>query len=449
MTNSLIEKQSLLDDLIKRAKAAGADQCDAILVGGTSTSVGMRCGQLEELERSEGTDLGLRVFVGQQQAMVSASDIRPTEFDMLVNRAIDMAKNSPAEPYATLAEPEMLSDQRGDDLNIWDAQEPDVEILKDIALRAEEAALNVNGVTNSDGGNAGFSHASIALATSNGFVGGYNSSSFSISVSAVAGEGVHMERDYDYSAKHHFDDLSDAETIGRMAGERAVKRLNPKKVASGQYPIIYDPRVGNSLVGHFADAIHGASIARKSSFLQNHMNQQVFAEGINIVDDPHVVKGLKSKPFDAEGLQNDRLDLVEGGVLKHWFLNLSTAKQLGLTSNGRATRGTSSPPGIGSTNLYIAAGTISRDDMIKDIKSGLYLTELVGMGVNGITGDYSRGAAGFWIEDGEIAYPVSEITIAGNLKDMFLNMTAADDLDFKYGTNAPTLRLDGMTIAGL
>jgi PmbA protein len=257
-----------------------------------------------------------------------------------------------------------------------------------------------------------------------------------------------MERDYDYDSRHFFADMKSPAEIGRTAGERAVKLLNPRKMPSGQVPVVYSNRVSGSILGHFSGAISGASVARGTSFLKDRMGEQIFPENINIIDDPHRPRGAASKPFDGEGVANQRLNLIENGMLQCWILNSSAARQLGLETNGRATRGTASPPGSGTTNLYMEAGTNSLDELIADIKSGLYVTSLIGFGVNGITGDYSRGASGFWIEDGKIAFPVSELTIAGNLKDMFLNLTHADDLEFRQGTNAPSLRVEGMMVAG-
>ena len=308
--------------------------------------------------------------------------------------------------------------------------------------------MAVAGVTNSEGGGASFSRTGVALATSEGFFGAYAGTSSGIGVAVLAGEGTGMERDYDQASARHVADLESAEAIGRSAGMRTVKRLNPRKVKSQAVPIVYDPRVSGGLVGHFASAISGRSIARGVSFLKDMMGKAVFGPAINIVDDPHRVRGLRSKPFDGEGVANKRWALIEGGVLKTWLLDCASAMQLGLSTTGHAARGTGGPPMPSTTNLYMEAGTLSPEALIADIKEGLYVTELAGMGVNGVTGDYSMGAIGFWIENGQIAYPVSEITVAGNLKDMFQHMTPASDLEFKHGTNAPTIRIEGMTVAG-
>jgi PmbA protein len=308
--------------------------------------------------------------------------------------------------------------------------------------------MAVSGVTNSEGGGASFSRTGIALATSDGFFGRYAGTSSGVGVSVVAGEGTNMERDYDHASARHASDLTSPQAIGRSAGERTVKRLGPRKVKSQAVPIVYDPRVSGGLLGHFVGAISGSSIARGVSFLKDMLEKQVFSSAINIVDDPHRKRGLRSKPFDGEGVANRRWALIENGVLKTWLLESASARQLGLATTGHAARGTGGPPMPAPTNLYMAAGPLTPQALMADIKQGFYVTELIGMGVNGVTGDYSRGAAGFWIENGEIAYPVSEITIAGNLKDMFRELSPANDLEFKHATNAPTVRIEGMTVAG-
>ncbi len=438
---------NILEDLIKKARAKGADAADAIRVQGTSTNVSYRLGEIEEIERSEAHDLGLRVLIGKQQAFVSSNDTKPEVLDTLVDRAIDMAKNMPEDQYCGLADPELLA-KSIPELDLYDPTEKTAEELTSFAKAAEEAALGVEGITNSEGASASFGHSSIALATSGGFAGSYSSSSHSVGISVIGGEGTGMERDYDYDSRRHFEDLRDPAEIGVSAGERTVKNLNPRKMPSASVPVVFSDRVSASIVGHLAGAITGSSVARGTSFLKDKMGQSIFKSGINIVDDPHRIRGAASKPFDGEGLANDRLNLIEDGTLRTWILNSSAAKQLGLTSNGRASRGTASPPGASTTNLYMEAGDVSLDDLISDIKSGLFITSLIGFGVNGVTGDYSRGASGFWIENGKISFPVSELTVAGNLTQMFQNITPADDLKFKFGTNAPSLRIDGMMVAG-
>lgn len=438
---------NILDDLLRIAREKGAEAADAVRIQGVSTNVAVRLGETEEIERSEAHDLGLRVLIGKQQAFVSSNDTRPEVLDELVDRAIAMARNMPEDEFCGLADPTLLATGIPE-LDICDETELDSETLTSLAGETEEAALAVDGVTNSEGGGASFGHSSIALATSDGFRGAYSSSSFSLSASVIAGEGNGMERDYDYDSRRFYTDMRSPAEIGKSAGERAVKLLNSRKMQSVQVPVVFSDRVSSSLLGHLVGAISGASIARGTSFLKDEMGKRIFADGINIIDDPHRPRGAGSKPFDGEGLANAPINLVEAGILQSWVLNSSSAKQLGLSSNGRASRGTASPPGTSTTNLYLEAGDLSLAELIKDIKSGLYVTSLIGMGVNGITGDYSRGASGFWIEDGEIAFPVSELTIAGNLKEMFLNLTPADDLEFRFSTNAPSLRIEGMMVAG-
>lgn len=439
---------NLLDDLIAKARAAGADAADAVLFDSASVSLAQRLGKTEKLERSESGDLGLRVFVGKRQAIVSSTDRSAKALGELVERAIAMARVVPEDGFAGIADPEQLA-RSWPDLDICDTEEPSSETLIERARIAEEAAMAVEGVTNSEGADASWSRSTIAIAASSGFAGSYGVSRQSLSASVIVGTGTGMERDYDYDSKVYGADLRDAAEIGREAGERAVRRLNPRRVKSCKVPVVFDPRVSRGLLGHLTGAISGPSIARGTSFLKDKMGQRIFAPSITIVDDPHVKRGLRSRPFDAEGVEVTRRTLIEDGVLTTWLLDLRSARQLGLQTTGHAARGTSGPPGPAPANVYMAAGKRSRADMLAEIKDGFYVTDLMGMGVNGVTGDYSRGAGGFWIENGQLAYPVNEITIAGNLKDMFLNMEAADDLELRFGMDAPTVRIDGMTIAGM
>jgi PmbA protein len=442
-----LDPLDLLGDLIGRAKAAGADAADAVFADGASVSLAQRLGAPEKLERAEGCDLGLRVLVGKRQAIVSSTDFRPAALSELVERAVAMARAVPEDPYCGIADPDQLA-TRFPALDTVDAVEPPAALLIERAKLAEEAALAVKGVTNSEGAEASWSRSRIAMAASNGFAGLHEVTHHSISASVLAGDGTAMERDYDYSTAVHAADLTDPATIGRRAGERAVRRLAPRKVATARVPIVFDPRASGGMLRHLAGAITGPSIARGTSFLKDKLGQQIFAASISVIDDPVRPRGLRSHPFDGEGLAPVRRAIIENGVLTTWLLDLRSARQLGLTSTGHASRGTSSPPSPGPTNLYFAPGPVSPAALMADIKSGLYVTEMMGMGVNGVTGDYSRGAAGFWIENGALTFPVSEITIAGNLKDMFLNISLADDLEFRTGIDAPTLRIDGMTIAG-
>ncbi|MBP2294842.1 TldD/PmbA family protein [Azospirillum rugosum] len=447
-TTSQSDVLNLLEDLIRKAKGAGADAADAVLFDSASLSLSQRLGKTEKLERSESGDLGLRVFVGKRQAIVSSTDRSAKALDELVERAVAMARVVPEDPFTGLADPDQLA-REFPDLDVLDLSEPTAEILIERARIAEETALAVEGVTNSEGADASWSRSTIAIAASNGFKGSYGVSRQSLSVSVLAGTGTGMERDYDYDSKVYGADLRDPAAIGREAGERSVRRLNPRRVKSCKVPVVFDPRASRGILGHLTGAISGPSIARGTSFLKDKMGQQIFAAGITIVDDPHVKRGLRSRPFDAEGIATSRRNLIEDGRLTTWLLDLRSSRQLGLSTTGHAARGTSGPPGPAPANVYMAPGAKSRDDLLAEIKDGFYVTELMGMGVNGVTGDYSRGAAGYWIENGQLAYPVNELTIAGNLKDMFLNMEPASDLELRFGMDAPTVRIDGLTIAGM
>jgi len=440
-------KQDILDSLIRAARTAGADAADALLVESVSSGVSYRLGKLEDVERSESSDLGLRVFVGNRVAFVSSTDFSADRLKELPERAVAMARLAPEDKYAGLAPPELLT-KTFPNLDLEDPEEPSAGELIERARTVESAAMAVKGITNSEGGGASFGRTAIALSTSEGFRGTYAGTTQNIGVAVLAGEGTSMERDYDYSSARYSADLRKPEDVGKRAGERAIARLNPRQVSSQKVPVVFDQDSASGLLGHFAGAISGASIARGVSFLKDKMGANIFTPGIDIIDDPHRIRGLRSKPFDGEGVGNAKQLLIENGVLKCWLLDTASARQLGLTSNGHAARGTGGPPSPSTTNLYMAPGKLSHDELIADIKQGIYVTELMGFGVNGVTGDYSRGAAGFWIENGKIAYPVSGVTIAGNLKDMFRNLTPANDLEFRHGTNAPTVRVEGMTLAG-
>ena len=444
----MTDQLELLSDLLDTATAAGADAADAVTYESTSLSVRWRLGELEQLERSESRDLGLRVFVGQRQAIVSSSDLSPDTLKEVVERVVAMARVAPEDAYCGLADPGQLIDDPPE-IDIDDTCEPDTESLVEQAKAAEETARSVKGITNSEGSEAGWSRGRIAIAATNGFARSYGSSQHSLGACVLAGEGLGMERDYDYSVAVYREDLVSAEEIGRNAGEKAVKRLGARKVETCQVPVVYDPRISRGLLSHFAGAVNGGAISRGTSFLLDSKDESVFGSAISIVDEPHRARGLNSKPFDGEGVANRTRLLVEEGVLRSWVLDLATGRQLGLDTTGHASRGTSAPPAPSTTNLYMKPGSCSREELMADIIEGLYVTELIGMGVNMVTGDYSRGATGFWIENGEIAFPVSEMTIAGNLKDMFARLIPADDLEFLYGTNAPTIRIDGMTVAGV
>jgi PmbA protein len=437
---------SLLNDLVSRARAAGADAADAVLLAGTSLAVQLRLGKTEHVERSEGQDLGLRVFLGQKSAIVSSTTIDPSAFPQLVDRALGMARVVPDDPYAGLAE--TAEPPRRLPLDLVDSSEPDVAALEARAKAAEQAALAVQGVTNSEGAEAGYGRSTAVLVTSAGFAGSVTRTNHSVSATALAGAGTNMQRDYDYDSRVYLEDLDDPAAIGRSAGERAVARLNPDRPATARVPIVYDRRVAGSLLGHLASAINGAGIARGTSFLKDKLNERVFAAGITVHEDPHRVRGLRSRAFDGEGTPTQPYKLIDDGILTMWLLDSRSARQLGLRSNGHAARGAGGPPSPGPSNIYLAPGSLSSEQLMADIKLGLYVTEMMGMGINGVTGDYSRGAAGFMIRDGAIAEPVAEITIAGNLIEMFAHLTPANDLRFRYGTDSPTVRVEGMTLAG-
>jgi PmbA protein len=436
------------DDLVARAMRAGADAADVIYVGNASTEVQMRLGLLEDVGRSEGEDIGLRVFVGQRSASASSSDLSGTALDALAERAVAMAGQAPDDIFAGLAPEDRLMRGVIPALDLHDDTEVSPHELKARALIAEDVARAVPGVTNSEGGSASAARAVVALTTSHGFSGSYQGSSHSTSAAVLAGEGGDMQRDYGYHTARFLADLDSAEIIGREAGDRAVARMNPIRLKSGPMPIVYDPRVSGSLIGHLAGSITGSSIARKTSFLQDALGAQIFKKNISIIDDPLLHRGLRSRPFDGEGLATQPTTIIDAGVLTGWLMDSASARQLGLQPTGHASRGISGPPGAGVSNLHLAAGTISPEDLIKDIKLGFYVTDLIGSGINGLTGDYSRGASGFVIRDGIIAEAVAEVTIAGNLKQMFAAMIPASDLSFRYATNAPSVRIDGMTLAG-
>ncbi|HEY4143333.1 MAG TPA: TldD/PmbA family protein [Pseudolabrys sp.] len=448
-TASLFD-QSILTDraerLVKAARAAGADTADAVAVRGVSLGIEVRDGAVEESESSEGDDLGLRVLVGKRQAVVSTNDLTG-DVRALAERAVAMAKVAPEDQFVGLADEALLA-HAFPDLDLLDPNLPTVKQLETMARAAEEAGLSVKRVTKSGGASASAGIGGMVLVTSHGFRGAYLGSRHGVSMTAIAGDGTGMERDYDYSSALHASDLESPEKIGRTAGARAIERLNPRKVTTRKVSVVFDPRVANTLVGHLAGAANGASVARKTSFLKDKMGAQLFANGIRIIDDPLRKRGLRSHPFDGEGVAGRKLALVEDGVLRSWILDTGTARELGLVTTGHAQRGVSSSPSPGASNLHLEAGKVSPEDLIADIKDGFYVTDLIGSGVNGVTGDYSRGASGFWIENGKRTYPVSEVTIAGHLFEIFRTLTPANDLEFKYGVNAPTVRLEGLTVAG-
>src|SRR5262245_1738118 len=447
--SSLLDQSALTElaeRLVAAARRAGADAADALALRSVSLAVEVREGAVEESERSEGDDVGLRVFVGGRQAVVSTNDAK-ADAAGLAERAVAMAKAAPEDPFAGLADLERLADDFPD-LDLLDPDLPSVAVLEERARRAESAGLAVKGVTTSGGASASAGIGGMVLVTSHGFRGAYLSSGQSLSMTAIAGEGTAMERDYDYSSTVHGADLDSPEKVGRTASERAVARLNPRKVKTRRVPVVFDRRVAGSLVSHLASAINGAAVARKTSFLKDRLGQRLFKPSICVLDDPLRRRGLRSRPFDAEGVATAPLAVVEDGVLKSWFLDSATARELSLATTGHAQRGVSSTPSPGASNLHLAAGADTPEALLADIAEGFYVTDLIGMGVNQVTGDYSRGASGFWIESGRRSYPVSEVTIAGNLVEMFRTLSPANDLEFRFGTNAPTLRVEGLTVAG-
>ncbi len=436
-------------DIVALAARAGADAADAVFAADASIDLSVRLGALEDVGRSESEELGLRVFVGRRSASVSTSDLSDDAVSVLVERAVAMAREAPEDKWSGLAPQDRLMNGAPPLLDLDDGGTLTPAELRELALEAEDTARAVPGVTNSEGGGASAFRSIWALATSHGFAGAYAATAYSLSASVLAGDAANgMERDYAHHAARKRAHLESAADIGRRAGERAVARINPGRIASGPMPVVLDPRVGSSLLGHLTGSISGQAIARKTSFLLDALGTQVFADGVTVRDDPHRPHGLRSRPFDGEGLPVSPVALIENGMLESWLLDSGSARQLGLEPTGHAARGVGGSPGVSPSNLYMEAGDVPVATLIADIADGVYVTELIGQGVNGVTGDYSRGAAGFRIVGGQIADPVAEFTIAGNLKDMFRALTPANDLEFRYGTNVPTLRIDGMTVAG-
>ena len=440
--------ESLLSSVLGAAKSAGAAEADAVVYHAVSTGVSWRMGALEDVERSEGVDLGLRVLIDGRQSSVSTTDISDGAVADLVERAVAMARNAPQDPYAGLAPSERLAAPPFVDLDLGDFNEPSTEELKARAAACEAAALGVEGVVNSSGAGASYGEGSKWIATSHGFFGESGGSHHSLSVSVIAANDDGMETDYDYDSKTHLDDMRAPDDIGALAGRRTVDRLSPRKVKSCAAPVVFDKRVSRSLLGHLAGAANGAAIARGVSFLKDRMGERLFREDIAVVDDPHIKRGHGSRAFDGEGVANARIDLIDKGVLTAWFMNAAHARQLELETNGRASRGVSGPPGAGSTNLYMQNGAASVDALLDEAGEGLLLTDMFGPQVNSNTGDYSVGCSGYWIKGGVRAFPVSEITVAGNLLEMYAALTPADDLEFRGATNAPSILVPTMTIAG-
>jgi PmbA protein len=445
MTQTSLET---LNDLIGRARKAGADAADAILVDAASLSISMRLGKLENLERSEAGDLGLRVFIGKKQAVVSSTDRSPKILAELAERAVAMARLAPEDEFCGIAAPEEIATTYPN-LETADTVEFSAEQLIERARETEDAARAVKGVTNSSGAEASWGSNGITIVASNGFSGSDVRTGYSLSVSVLAGEGTEMQRDYEAASRVFASDLPSPSWVGQQAGERAVRRLNARKMPTARVPVFFDPRISGGLVGSMLGAISGAAVARGTSFLKDKLGEKIFSDMITIVDDPHKARGLRSRAFDAEGLLPQRRKLIDQGILTTWLLDLRSSRQLKMRSTGHAARSTGGPPSPSPTNVYMEPGSVSPADLMRDVVQGFYVTETMGMGVNGVTGDYSQAASGFWIENGQLAFPVNEMTIAGNLKDMYLNLSAANDLEFRYGVDVPTLRIEGMTVAGM
>ncbi len=437
----------LLQDLLKKAKSFGATSADVVLSDSSSVSINRRLGKPESVHRAEEADIGLRVFVGKRSAIVSSSDRDPAALAEMAERAVAMARCVPEDPFAGIADPSEIA-KIFPELDLYDTAEVSVEKMNDFADRAEGAARSIKGVTNSDGAEFGCGKDTVYYVASNDFVGSYSSSGYSLSVSVIAGEDTGMETDSDFDSAVFLADLKDPETIGRSAGERAVKALKPRKVATQQVPVVFDNRISGGLIGSLAGAISGAAVARGTTLLKDKMGAQIFSSGITIMDDPFLKRGNRSHPFDGEGVTPQKRAIIDKGVLTGWLLDLGSARQLGLKTTGNAARGAGSPPTPKPSNFYMQPGDVTFDALIKDIEKGFFVTQMMGNGGNIVTGDYSRGARGFWIEAGKVSYPVAELTIAGNLMDMWRSCAPANDLELKYGIDAPSLRIDGMTVAG-
>ncbi|MDO6522856.1 TldD/PmbA family protein [Shimia thalassica] len=442
--------ENLAQAMLDAALNAGADAADAMAIQGTSVSIDVRGNALEQAERSEGIDLGLRVLIGQRQANVSVSDASPQTLATMAERAVAMAKEAPEDPYIGLADPEQVATK-------WDiaalelsdpAQEPDPQELLADAAEAEAAAFAVKGVTQVQTAVAGYSATQVHLAATNGFSGGYARTSRATSCVAIAGEGDRMERDYDGDSRIFQSDLRSPTEIGTSAGERAISRLDAIQPPTGAYPVLFDERISTSLVGHLLAAANGASIARGASWLRDCLGQDVLPKGLSLIEDPYRPRIDSSRPFDAEGLQTRKRAIVDDGVLTGWTLDLANARKLGMTSTANAARGVASPPSPTTWNVALTQGTTSREDLIRDMGTGLLVTSMIGSTINATTGDYSRGAAGLWIENGEITHAVNECTIAGNLRDMLRNLIPANDARTHLSRVVPSLLVEGLTLAG-
>ena len=450
MTETLAAPVStdLLNDIVKAALKAGADAAEAVSADRRSLSVGVRNGKLEDVEREESRDLGLRVFVGQRQASVSASDLSPATQARLVERAVAMARLAPEDPHAGFAPEDRLARGPFIDLDLFDPSERSAQTLEQVSADAEAAALAVPGVARSEGGHAGWSSTRWRLVTSHGFDGAYEGSAFSLGVGVIAEKDGAMERGGESRSTRHLSDLPGADLIGRTAGERAVARVGPRKIASTTAPVIFDNRMAGQIVSPAIGAISGPSIARGTSFLKDRMGQRVFAEGVTLIDDPFRPRGMGSTPFDDEGAAVQKRALFDDGVLTTWLLNSASARQLGLETTGHASRGLAGPSGVSTHNLHMEPGERDLAGLMADAGTGLLVTSMFGPSLNGNTGDWSAGVSGFWFENGAVAYPVSEVTVAGKLTDLYLRIQRGSDLEFRGGFNVPSLMFDAVAIAG-
>jgi PmbA protein len=447
MTQSLSDLTQALNEA---AMKAGADSCDSIAIDGTSVSIDVRGGELEHAERSEGTDIGLRVIIGQKQACVSASDTSLTTINQMAERAVAMANEAPDDPFVGLAErAQLAANVDSASLELFDpSAEPDPKELQEEACEAEASALAVAGVSQVQSASAGYGRRRIHLTASNGFSAGYTRSDRGLSCVAISGEGTGMERDYDYDSRVFQNEMRGAAEIGRIAAERAVARAGARKPKTGAFPVLFDQRIAGSLVGHLLQATNGAAVARGSSWLRDSIGEQVLPKTLSIIEEPHRKRMPSSRLFDAEGLATNTRAIVENGTLTGWTLDLATARKLGMESTANGVRGISSPPSPSLSNISLTQGDQSRDALIAQMGTGLLVTSMIGSTINPNTGDYSRGASGFWIENGEIAYPVNECTVAGNLRDMLLAMTPANDAKTYLSHVVPSILIEGLTLAG-
>jgi PmbA protein len=441
------DDKKIVDQMLDAAQKAGADCADVSFIRGHGLDVQVRLGKVESAERSEDYQVGMRVFVGQRSASVSTGQLDADNITELAQRAVSMAKIAPEDPFARLANAEEQA-RSLPEIELFDDTSISTQALSEMALTCEAAALDTNGISNSDGASASTGMSEILIGTSTGFTAAYKRSSFGISAVVLAEQDGQMERDYDYSAAVFAEDLEAATKIGKRAAERTLARLGARKPQTGSFPVIYDKRVSRSIAGHIASGINGAAIARGTSFLKDRLGEAIAASSISIVDNPLLNRGMGSRLFDGETLPVTKRYMVENGVLNGWLLTLSTAAQLGLTPTGNASRSLSGPPSPSVSNFIMENGKTKLEDMISDIKQGLYITEMMGSSVSMTTGDYSRGASGFWIENGKLAWPATEATVAGNLKDIFINMIPASDLDLRQSIAAPSLFVSALTVAG-